>query len=223
MGILSRFGVFDTDDIDIHTTIAPAGLLKMMRAVNALREHILDTTPFGGSVRTFKGHDHADSGPPLTRSCVYCEDNGNLPLWTAIPTAAGQLVRIDHDAGSGSTVYQRTDTPAARYYVSPLLPPTARLQGRLFYLSSGGNFKIRFHEVISNSYTEVDLPEATGTQQAFMEFELGQKPGVWNKLFVYAIPEDYQADNEPELNIHALALWETIPITLPRDLYEEPI
>lgn len=222
MGILSEFGIFSTDDIDLHSSIVDPPMRKLMRGVNALREHILDVAPVGIATRTFKGHDHADSGPPLNRGCLCCEDNGNEPMWIFKPTGANAYLRIDTALnGIGNDPYMRTDTATMTQYVSPKLPSDGRLRGYVWYTATNGNFKLKLVEIYGNAQVEVDLPEAS--DQTEVPFVFGFAPKRWNDVYWFAQADNYNAATPPELKIFAYSFFETIDATLPQPQHQDPL
>jgi hypothetical protein len=226
MGIFSEFGIFDTDDVDLHSDIEGGPINKLFRGVNALREHILDVTPVGKATRTFKGHDHADSGPPISRGCIYCEDNGNTPLWRFTPPTAQVFVRIDQFVDEvGASYFQRTDHPVATGYASPKLNVSTVLSGKVSYRATSSAFQLKLIELYSNKQVVVDLPEHNQTTQKMVAFETGLMPGRWNDWYIFAQAEkvdsaekdaDDDGDADPTLlDIFSLSLTETVWQTTP--------
>lgn len=208
----------DSQFVRHENNITERWLKESMGNLNSLYESLFDTKAPLASIQGWSGHDHLQSGGPITRGCAWSEDGGSVPLYTYSPTASKQFGIIDTfgitKQGGGT----------ARFYGSPLFDPLrSKLGGWLCYSASSSEFRVSFLEVgvtftnnpESTNFLDLKADESGDTAQIrWVELpDVPLSPGVWNRLEMYAENNTYDSENPPELKIYGIYTTEAQHVT----------
>lgn len=208
----------DSQLVRHETNITERWMKESMGNLNSLYESLFDTKAPLSGIQTWSGHDHIQSGGPITRGCAWSEDGGSVPLYTYSPTASKQLGTID----SFNITKQGGGT--ARFYGSPLFDPqNSKLGGWLCYSASSSTFRVSFLEVgvtytnnpASRNFLDLEADETGDAAQVrWVELpDIPLSPGVWNRLEMYAENDTYDSTSPPVLKIYGIYTTEAQHVT----------